>query len=132
MNETFEILFDYVGDLFKLILIATIVIVLGQYISLYIVAHRTISHAEEDGYIDEMIYLDYLEKTSFDPSEVTIELVYPKFNEKVYKLGDPLVLVIRKEYVAKMFDKEIKFPITVKVEGINHGYFGEGYGSYDW
>lgn len=130
MKDIFDILFDYIGDMFKLLLIFTIILVLLQYTSLYIVGYKTIQHAEENGFLSEEYYNETLDKVSFDTADVEVEFVSPNWGEKVYKLGDPLTLIIKREYKVTMFGREIKVPMVIKREGVNHGYYGEGYGDY--
>lgn len=132
VGDMYEHLMDVVGDLFKIALIAVIVVVILQYTSLYIVAYQTVKAAEETGGFDYATYQDYLDKVSFNTSDVTIDYVSPEWNTKVGKLGDPLTLVIKKSYNITFFNRDISIPITVKKDGINHGYYGIGYGNYDW
>lgn len=131
VNDVYEHLASFIGDLFKLGLIAILVIVILQYTSLYIVAYKTVTDAEETGGFDYTTYQNYLDKVSFDTSDVIVD-VSPDWGIKVTKLGDPLTLVLKKSYKIKIFNKDIEIPIIVKKDGINHGYYGIGYGDYNW
>lgn len=125
-KQTTNILLDYVGILIKLIGGAIIVVTLLFYVCLDLVAQRTISRAEINGYLDKSVYLGYVNSLGFLNTEV-VE-VSPPWGEKVEKLGDPLTLTVKNKFPITLFGKDLSIEFKVTKTGINQGFYGKGYG----
>lgn len=120
-------LFDIVGYFVKIAFLGILIVIILQYTALNIAAYKIVDKAEEEGRFTYSTYSKYMGYITFDTSDVKIDKINPGFGEYSDKLGAPLDLVISKIFRVTVFDKELSFPITVKKNGINTGYYGRGY-----
>lgn len=126
MEQYFNDAREIVVFFMKLFLIALFGIMILNYVSLTIVVEKTINQAEKDGYIDYDVFLDNVQNSSINMSDVVVEKVEPDFGEYVNKLGDSLKLHVSGSYEVRLGKKKI-FKYSIKKTGINQGYYGAGY-----
>ncbi|SKC86823.1 hypothetical protein [Maledivibacter halophilus] len=127
MEQYFNDAREIVVFFMKLFLIALFGIMILNYVSLTIVVEKTINQAEKDGYIDYDVFLDNVQNSSINMSDVVVEKVEPDFGEYVNKLGDSLKLHVSGSYEVRLFGKKKIFKYSIKKIGINQGYYGAGY-----
>lgn len=126
MNESYEMLLDNLGIMLKIMLLSIIVFIFLQYTIINVAMYKIVEDAEENGRFTVESYEEHMKIIGFDTDDIDV-IAKPNFGEHVNKLGDPLKLVFKKEIEITVFDKKISIPVTIRKDGINHGYYGEGY-----
>ena len=131
-NEDGNIVIEGVGLTFKLLVISVIFFQLSVYLimvsRLNIAIDETIRRASIEGCIRKEYLYEQLSHQGIDSNLVTIIDVEPSLDKRVKNLGDRLFLEIKLRYPVEFSSMwNLNTYITYRKEGINEGYYGEGY-----
>lgn len=127
MEKVYELLFELIGDILKIVLVTVVIIGVLTYTSLYIVGYKTIREAEQQGYFSKANFNKYLQEINISENKIQIEEINPPWNQKVDKIGQPMYLKYKQKLSYVIFNKKVEFDLVINIEGINQGYYGTGY-----
>lgn len=134
-NEEGSMVVESVGLILKLLIISVVFFQLSMYVitvaRLNLAVSEIVNRASVQGYISNSDITGILKDKNIKPRLVKVNRSIPDIGERANNLGDSISLDVSMRYTVAFSSLwNYRTDIHCKKQGVNQGYYGDGYVEY--